>query len=375
MSTGAFFDDQKEQSFVKSAIVSKYFWAWAKVITSVQNKYDKPDKRIAYIDLFAGPGRYEDNTKSTPLLVLEKAIDEPEMAKRLVTFFNDQNQKNVQSLEKEIKELPGIEKLKHKPVVENTEIDSAIADQFKKMNLVPTLLFVDPWGYKGLSLNLIDSVLKNWGCDCIFFFNYNRINMGLNNEVVREHMNALFGKQRANELRLKLSSLSPHERELTIVEELGQAFQTMGYKFVLPFRFRNDQGTRTSHHLIFISKDFVGYNIMKGIMANASSSSTQGVASFEYNPPDKRMSLLFELTRPIDDLAEMLLNEFSGQSLTLDDFYKSHSVNKPYTERNYKDVLLQLEADNKIKTYPPASDRRKGTFSNKVKIIFPTKLK
>ena len=77
-----FFDDQKEQSFVKSTIVSKYFWAWAKVTTSVQNKYDSPDKRIAYIDLFAGPGRYEDNTKSTPLLVLEKAIANPQMAER-----------------------------------------------------------------------------------------------------------------------------------------------------------------------------------------------------------------------------------------------------------------------------------------------------
>ena len=77
------------------------------------------------------------------------------------------------------------------------------------MNLVPTLLFVDPWGYKGLSLNLIDSVLKNWGCDCIFFFNYNRINMGLNNENVKEHMDALFGEQRANELRHKLSPLLP----------------------------------------------------------------------------------------------------------------------------------------------------------------------
>jgi hypothetical protein len=31
MSTKTFFDDQKEQSAVKSTIVSKYFWAWTKV--------------------------------------------------------------------------------------------------------------------------------------------------------------------------------------------------------------------------------------------------------------------------------------------------------------------------------------------------------
>jgi three-Cys-motif partner protein len=373
MSSKTFFDDQREQSLVKSIIVSKYFWAWAKVITSVQDRYDSSDKSIAYIDLFAGPGRYEDNTKSTPLLVLEKAVSDSKMAERLVTFFNDKDPKNAQSLQMAIRGLPGVEKLKHKPTVKNIEIDSAIVEQFKQMKLVPTLLFVDPWGYKGLSLNLIDAVLKNWGCDCVFFFNYNRINMGLNNENVKEHMNALFGEQRANEIRARLAPLSPRERELMIVEELSRAFQIMGYKYVLPFRFRNDQGTRTSHHLIFVSKEFRGYDIMKGIMANASSSTTQGVASFEYNPPDKRMPLLFELGRPIDDLANILLTKFAGKTLTLEDFYERHSVDKPYTKRNYQDVLLKLEADNKISTFPPAAERRKGTFSNKVKITFPLK--
>ena len=371
MSSGTFFDDQKEQSFVKSMIVSKYFWAWAKVIISVQNRYNQPDKRIAYIDLFAGPGRYEDNTKSTPLLVLEKAIAEPQMAERLVTFFNDKDPKNIQSLRQAIQELPDIGKLKHKPVIENIEINSAIAEQFKQMRVVPTLLFVDPWGYKGLSLNLIDSVLKNWGCDCIFFFNYNRISMGLNNENVKEHMNALFGEKRANELRTKLPTLSSHERELTIVEELGQAFQTMGYKFVLPFRFRNDDGTRTSHHLIFVSKDFRGYDIMKGIMANASSSTTQGVASFEYNPPDKRMPLLFELARPIDDLAEMLLRDFSNKTASVEEIYKQHSIGKPYILKNYKETLKRLESEGKITANPPATSRKKDTLANTVIITFP----
>jgi hypothetical protein len=83
------------------------------------------------------------------------------------------------------------------------------------------------------------------------------------------------------------------------------------------------------------------------------------------------MPLLFELNRPINDLAEMLLTEFSGKTLTLDDFYREHSVNKPYTERNYKTVLLQLESANKIMTCPAATERRKGTFGNKVKITFP----
>lgn len=110
---------------------------------------------------------------------------------------------------------------------------------------------------------------------------------------------------------------------------------------------------------------------MKGIMAGASSSATQGVASFEYNPADKRMPLLFELTRPIDELADMLLTDFSGQKISFKNLYEKHSVGKPYIERNYKDVLLQLEASGKIKANPPAQERRPETFGKKVEITFP----
>jgi Protein of unknown function (DUF5131) len=72
------------------------------------------------------------------------------------------------------------------------------------MLLVPTLFFVDPWGYKGLTLQLINSVSKDWGCDAIIFFNYNRLNMGLSNLAVDEHMSALFTEKRAASLRYRL---------------------------------------------------------------------------------------------------------------------------------------------------------------------------
>ena len=69
MSTDRFFEESKEQSAVKTAIVSKYFWSWAKVIMPQAER--GREKKIAYLDLFAGPGRYKDGTKSTPLLIME----------------------------------------------------------------------------------------------------------------------------------------------------------------------------------------------------------------------------------------------------------------------------------------------------------------
>jgi three-Cys-motif partner protein len=141
-----FFDESRAQSQIKARIVAKYFWAWAKVVIPTTKKRGN---RIAYIDLFAGPGRYEDGTLSTPLLILERAIEDPDMREMLVTLFNDRDAGNVGKLKAAIDALPRIDTLKHKPQVSNDVVGEEIAKMFAKITLVPTFFFVDPWGYKG----------------------------------------------------------------------------------------------------------------------------------------------------------------------------------------------------------------------------------
>ncbi len=357
---------------MKATIVAKYFWAWAKVILPTVKQQGG---RIAYIDLFAGPGRYKDGTNSTPLKVLETAIAEADLRQSLVTLFNDKDAENVSALEAAIKDVPNIQRLKYPPQVMHEEVGSEIVKLFEKMRFVPTLFFVDPWGYKGLSLGLINSVLRNWGCDCLFFFNYNRINMALTNRIVSEHMNVLFGEQRADVIRQELGGLNPAERESLVLERLAEALKEMGAKFVLPFTFKNERSTRTSHHLIFATKHFKGYEVMKGIMARESSERNQGVPSFEFSPASERFPMLFELSRPLDQLEKMLLAEFSGKTLTMRQIYEQHSVGRPFIDSNYKRALASMEAAGKITASPPADERRKVkgevTFADSVVVTFP----
>lgn len=372
MAGSSFFDEYREQSQVKTAIVSKYFAAWCKVIVPWAKTRSN---RIAYMDLFAGPGRYKDGSASTPLKVIELAISDPDLRNMLVAHFNDGNADHSGILQSEIAKLSGVNTLKYQPVVHNQEVGEEIVKAFEQMNLVPTFFFVDPWGYKGLSLRLVNSVLKDWGCDCVFFFNYNRISMGLANDLVRAHMDALFGEQRGARVRERIEGAAPKDREFIIVEELAEALRALGGKFVLPFRFKDERGTRTSHHLIFVSKNVRGYTIMKGIMANESSRRDQGVPSFEYNPADERFPLLFELTRPLNQLEDMLLVHFAGRTMTMLDVFDQHHVDKPFIQANYKDALRNLEARGQIQTNPPAASRRKNkgvvTFADSVSVTFP----
>src|SRR5204863_7208253 len=124
-------------------------------------------------------------------------------------------------LQSEINALPGIETLKYKPDVRCGEVDEDAERFFNETKLIPSFSFVDPFGYKGLSLKIVNGVIKDWGCDCVFFFNYNRINAGISNPKVEDHMNALFGEDRAAELRNALERKTPAQREALILENLA----------------------------------------------------------------------------------------------------------------------------------------------------------
>jgi three-Cys-motif partner protein len=370
MATDTFFDESREQSVVKATIVEKYFDAWAGIIIGAQKARPNTAQRLAYVDLFAGPGRYKDGANSTPLRVLQKALEKPDYCSRLLTIFNDKDEDNARTLELAIRGLTGIEKLKNPPVVWNEEVGDRIAQQFQQVRTVPILAFIDPWGYKGLTLQLVNAFLKDWGCDCLFFFNYGRINAGLSNPFVRSHMAALFGEAPAAALSARLEGLSPEARESTIVNELALSLKQYGHRFVLPFCFKNESGRRTTHHLILVPKHFKGYEVMKDIMARSSTAEEQGVATFTYSPADSRaQALLFEFNRPLDDLREMLLTDFAGRTETMRSIYEQHSVGRPFLSRHYKEVLRSLEDEGRISTAGRKSSRG---FADDIRVTFPT---
>ncbi|MFC4173593.1 three-Cys-motif partner protein TcmP [Microvirga sp. GCM10011540] len=365
-----FFNEQKDQSEVKAKIVSKYFDAWCNVMLGNRRQYGRINK-LAYIDLFAGPGRYDDGSKSTPIMVLENAIKNKELSELLVAMFNDKDEDNIKSLRNAIDELEGFSKLKNKPIILCSEIDKDAEEMFVSANMCPTFSFVDPFGYKDLSAKFITAIIKDWGCDCVFFFNYGRINAGISNPMVAKHMDALFGSKRAERMRDFVREKSSGEREVYILEELAGALKELGARYVLPFRFKKQDGSRTSHALVFVTKNIRGYEIMKDIMARESSTLDQGVPSFTYSPADAATPLLFSLARPLEALGDDLVRKFAGRTLTMKEVYDSHHVDTPYLPKNYKSALVELEAAGRIQADPPAKSRKAGTFADKTLVTFP----
>jgi hypothetical protein len=125
---------------------------------------------------------------------------------------------------------------------------------------------------------------------------------------------------------------------------------------------------------------------MKRVMANESSLTEQGVASFEYNPATAEQPLLFGLLRSLDELEGLLLDEFAGRTVSMLDVFNEHNLLAPnsrhnymlpFTDKNYKDVLTMMEQAGKITGDPPYAKRpkRKGaiTCADATMFTFPAK--
>jgi hypothetical protein len=129
---------------------------------------------------------------------------------------------------------------------------------------------------------------------------------------------------------------------------------------------------RTSHYLVFATKEPLGAKIMKDILGNESSWTEGGTPGYECSPKPKETSIL-DCLDPVDELADELGTTYAGQVMTVAKLYLDHALERLHTPRQYKDALKRLEAKGRLRPTPPASERREGTLADHVVIQFPQK--
>ena len=241
---------------------------------------------------------------------------------------------------------------------------------YEAKSYVATLTFIDPFGYAGLSARLIQATLKDEGSECVFFFNFNRVNAAIHNDCAEEHVKRLFDATDAGSMREELKGLNPYQREEAVVKKLAEVIKRKHAKHVLDFRFLNDDANRTSHYLIFATKNPLGAKIMKDIMAKESSWTDGGTPGFECRPKPKPASI-FDCIDPVPELAADLLTAFAGRTVTVAEIYFSHGLERPQTPGQYKEALKRLEAEGKVTAKPSAHVRREDTMADHVEIRFP----
>jgi three-Cys-motif partner protein len=356
--TSDFFDFPKDHSKVKSQIVVKYVQSWARILSDFLRK-QKPEPDVVYVDLFSGPGLYVDGTASTPMLLLKSAAEDPKLQTALRTYFNDSDWTCIDKLRDAIADLPTIGSLKYPPELSKEQVSVALLDRLKVPTGIPALYFLDQFGYKHVTLAMIRTLMSRRWTECIFFFNYRRVIAAIDNPAMADNMKGLFGTQdRIGALKLALlASATPVEREQTVLIHLIMALQDAGAKHVLPFAFKVEDGQRSTHHLIFLTRHDKGYELMKGIMAREGTQTSDGIPGLSFVQRQSPENLSLFPTDPIAELADELCRKFLGRTLTVDQLFLEHSPGTNFLPIHYRDACLRLESRGQIVGSPSAGNR------------------
>jgi three-Cys-motif partner protein len=383
--TENFFEAREPQNKLKTDIIVGFFKAYAPIILSKAAEID-------YIDLYAGRGYYDrcavdpslkGPVDATALAILRAIIAEPRWAASVRTWFNDGDRDYVRQLRSAISALPSVGCLRFRPRITEAAVSDDLAAVFQQRKNVPTFFFFDPYGYIGLTRELLRAALtKSWGCDIAFFFNYRRINMNLGKGVQDPHLDMLFGIQRLAHLRAEVSGVEEAvKRETIILARLKEAMREIGATFFLSYRFRAPDG-QTSHHLAYVTTHAKGHDTMKDRMARESAKSPDGVPYFEFVPdaPASEQIGLFDrqvIIPPRDfpysvrALANELHQRYLARTVRLSMMFRAHNVGKPYIMPNYRDAVWNLRDRHLVTLRREGGDEpRRGQCPDDTDITF-----
>ena len=268
--TDNFFAVQKEKSRVKTLIVTEFFKAYFPIINATFQR------DIWYIDLFCGPGCYEDGSASTPIKLLDviDAFKDNAVRTRLKIVFNDHNKDYVEKLRQHIEMHPVLPRLKYQPQTLNLKASEVDLSEYTRGNN-PIFSFVDPWGYKDVSISQVWSLVKNRGSDCVLFFNSDRILQDISKPANAQDFQQIFGGLFEDAQAVQSDSTMSQRKKadsflalfsknlyLTVQKEYGNKFKI----FVLPFYVEANDKEKTSHYIVFISKAHKAIQEMRKVM-------------------------------------------------------------------------------------------------------------
>ena len=364
--TDDFFVEQKTKSKIKTLIVSEFFKAYYSILDNAKQL----EKGFNYIDLFSGPGVYDDGSNSTPAVLLD-IIDksQTDIVEKIQMVFNDEKPEFYESLKNVVEKHNVYPRMRKKPVIFNKAANEVNLVKFIS-NELPTFSFIDPWGYKDVSAEQIKWLVRAVGSDCILFFNVNRILQDLPKSTSKTHMEKIFGEKYLEACSLvENKCISQYQKGKVFVKLFSdnlynQEFRDLkakGYRlFVLPFEFKQDENNKTSHYILFISKNHTAIREMKKIMVKISNSNTPELSY------DDKNTLTFSLFSRDDDvkhniiilITEMLKNHKKLLSVPksiyewyelIDSYYmKINYIVTPYTFKEFQESIEAMDENGMI---------------------------
>ena len=348
-----FFKHQTDSSRVKASIVSEYFPQYCRII----RKKHEP-QMFRYIDLFAGPGIYEDGNVSTPIMLARNIAADVTLKDKVQFVFNDlywrdELKSNFES------EFPngtfpqGVAFLNRK-VGDDESIYRALERSTMKMdgrgkcwNESPALLFFDPFGYKGMRTAPLAKFMKNWGNEIFLFINTKRINPALENEQFEDLMRLWFPSRfDSMKVEVRKRPTVPARLEYILTSLREEFVKLMGDNKTVhccAFRFQEEDSNTTSHYILHITKGSRGYDLCKSIYNKYANEDIELNGSNTYTfDPKKCMyetTLFGDTKEGAIALKSQLCEEYKGKTVSALDLFENHQKTSRYSRDHYTTAL------------------------------------
>lgn len=329
----------------KHELLRRYLGAWFPILAS--SGYNR---RVLFIDGFAGPGAYASDEPGSPLIALGTLIGHPQFERWSGTEFKfmfiESSRDRHSSLEAEVealwKSLHGGKPSNIQVHIINDEfaavakrIVADLADQQKK--LAPTLAFIDPFGWSGVPLSVIGDLLSFDRCEVLFSFMFDSVNRWVTDDrpEIATHFNELFGSDGREHA--QAAGMRGDARK-TFLSELymRQLRDVAGFKFVRKFEMIDVDRGRTAYFLMFGTRHRKGLSVMKDAMW-----ALDPVAGARFTGSAGSQEVLFEPEPDFDPLREAISTRFAGETVLVAEVEDFVIDETDYKATHYKKQVLR----------------------------------
>lgn len=341
-------------SGAKHAILRRYLDAWIPILSL--GKFPS----IAYIDGFAGPGRYSTGEDGSPVLAVRAVLDQKvPITAALQFFFVEKDPERAADLRSILGELRAPSNLRTS--VHNATFEETYASTIKPhldRTKPPVFAFLDPFGYTGIPFDVVCDILRRPSAEVLITFMYEEINRFALVPHQAEHMDRLFG---TSEWRAVPEAASAKERraffERLYARQLGKCA-----RFVRSFEMKNKKDA-TDYFLFYATSHPLGLAKMKEAMWRVDPS---GEFAFS-DASDPNQAVLFSGEPDYEALGGVIHARFRGTGATVDEVEKFVLERTAFTASHYKRALKSLEGASpaRVELVDAPAKRRAGTYPEK----------
>lgn len=346
----------------KHAILRRYLDAWLPILTRWHG-------RVAYIDGFAGPGRYSGGEDGSPIVALKAALEHRStMTAEFAYLFVEQDARRAANLNTEISQLRLPTNLKYQVLV--GRFDTAVTEVLDTVQRVggqiaPTFAFVDPFGWSGTPFSLMQRLLVNPRCEALINLNFEQLNRFIGNAEQEDNLDSLFGCPDWRDALL----LNRADRRMYIRDLYDRQLRTRaGVRFVRSFEMRTIRNT-TPYFLFFATNSVTGLEKMKDAMWRV-----DPVGTFRFSDATTpQQPVLFQPEADFEPLRRLVAEHYAGKAVSIDEIEMFVVTDTAFRRSHLREhVLRPLEEQVPpgLEVVAPPTGRRRGTFPKGTRLQF-----